>query len=86
MANKKNKYPGLLPVLAHEDNGETRWYRSISKVVGKYGIKTPLKLKKLIENGKVGPDGYTTFDYALEGYLYDGMTEKDIKKFVYETF
>lgn len=86
MANRKGNYTGLLPVLAHEGKGKTKWYRSVSKVVGNYGIKTALKLKNLIETGRVGPDGHTTFDYALEGYLYDGMTEKDVKKYVHENF
>lgn len=73
------------PVIAFE-RGRTRWYHSLGEIVGCYGIKSVGQLQRLINTGETAPDGYTTFDYAIEGYPYKGMKERDFERYVDEKF
>ncbi len=72
-------------VLAYE-RGRTRWFHSLNSVVGSFGVNSVHKLKGLIESGSTAPDGYTTFDYAVEGYPYNGMKSSDIDRYVEDRF
>lgn len=72
-------------VLAYERN-RTVWYHSLSSVLGKYGISTVNQVLKLIDSGATAQDGYTTFDFAIDGYPYDGMKDRDWDKFVDEKY
>lgn len=74
-----------LHVLAYE-RGRTVWYHSLRDVIGKYGLASVHKLKVLVDTGATAPDGYTTFDYAIEGFPYDGMKDRDWERFVDENF
>ena len=80
---KPKKKP--LHVLAYE-RGRTVWYHSLRDVIGMYSLASVHKLKCLIETGATAPDGYTTFDYAIEGYPYDGMKDQDWDRFVADEY
>lgn len=68
-------------VLAYE-RGRTVWYHSLHAVVGSYGVSTVGQLLKLINTGATASDGYTTFDFAIDGNPYDGMKDRDWERFV----
>lgn len=72
-------------VLAYE-RGRTVWFSSLNMVIGSYGVASIHKLKVLIESGATAPDGYTTFDYAIEGYPYEGMKDRDYERLVDDKF
>lgn len=73
------------PVIAYE-RGKTRWFHSLGAVVGNYGLTTVNQLQRLINTGATAPDGYTTFDYAIEGFPYKGMKARDVEKYVDEKY
>ncbi len=83
--SKRGFLRGCRHVLAYERSG-TRWYHSLSAVVGKYGVTSVGQLQKLIDSGACASDGYTTFDYAIEGLPYNGMKERDVERFVDEKY
>jgi len=73
------------PVIAYERR-RTTWFHSLGSVVGSYGIRSVGQLQKLINTGATAPDGYTTFDYAIDGYPYKGMSERDWERLVDERY
>lgn len=52
-------------IIAFERKGSFV-YLSLKSCCDEYKIRYKESLKRLIESGGVGPDGYTTFDYLLE--------------------
>ena len=60
-----NKYNEKIPIVAFERKGSIV-YSCLKEVCDTYGIRYKESLKRLIDNGGVGPDGYTTFDYLFE--------------------
>ena len=79
---QKRKYSRACKNVIAYERGRTVWYSSFNSVVGHYGTRTPTQVKKLLEGGVTAPDGYTTFDYAIEGYPYEGMKDRDFEKLV----
>lgn len=75
------------PVIAYE-RGRTVWYCSLRDAVqnGGYRLLNVGQLQRLIETGATASDGYTTFDYAVEGYPYCGMGERDVERLVDERY
>ncbi len=52
-------------VLAYE-RYETVHFSSMNECIDYYGIPSTSALERLIRNGSVWHDGYTTFDWALD--------------------
>ena len=76
--NRRGSVPQARPVLAITREGAV-WYRCLDDCRLDYGIKSRSQMRRLVENGQVGPDGYTTFEDPIEGVIYEGMDERDIR-------
>jgi len=60
-----------VPIIAFSRRGSLV-YESLKDCCMDYGIRSKETLRRLIDCGGVGPDGYTTFDYLVE--------ENEVKK------
>jgi len=66
-------------ILAYTRTGII-WFRSLAECRDEFGIRTTEQLARMIDSGQVAPDGYTTFDDPIDGVVYFGMTDEDIKR------
>lgn len=62
------------PVVAYTRTG-TIWFPTIDDCCKYFGIQHHETLKRMMESGQVGPDGYTTFDDPVPGWKYNGMND-----------
>jgi len=76
---RRGSVPQRRPVLAITRRG-TVWYRSLDDCRLDFGVGSRSQMRRLIENGQVGPDGYTTFEDPIDGVIYPGMDERDIRE------
>ena len=76
---RRGSVPQTRPVLAITRQGAV-WYRSLDDCRLDYGINSRSQMKRLMERGQVGPDGYTTFEDPIDGVVYPGMDERDIRE------
>ena len=75
---KRGSAPQARPVLAITREGAV-WYRCLDDCRLDFGVKSRSQMRRLVESGQVGPDGYTTFEDPIEGVVYEGMDDRDIR-------
>ena len=63
--NRGKRFKNPRGVLAFE-RYRTIHYESMAECIEVYGIQSTSMLSRLIENGSICSDGYTTFDWASD--------------------
>lgn len=77
--DRRGSAPQTRPVLAITRTGAV-WYRSLDDCRVDFGVKSRSQMRRLVERGQVGPDGYTTFEDPIDGVVYPGMDERDVRE------